>query len=145
MSKRIAGLAAIFCCATVSGADLGDAVSKDYDEHLAGLFDHFHRSPELSTVENETARRMAEELRAAAVSGYGSSSSDAESTDAVIRMRDALTKLPSEQRAMVSLHYLDGMGVAEIARALDVPEGTVKSRLYHARSRLKQVLERMET
>ena len=90
-------------------------------------------------------RSAAEELRAAAASDSGSSSSDAESTDAVIRIRDALAKLPSEQRAVLSLHYLDGMGVAEIARTLDVPEGTVKSRLYHARSRLKQVLERMET
>ena len=90
-------------------------------------------------------RSATEELQAAAVSGSGSSSSDAESTDAVIRVRDALAKLPSEQRAVLSLHYLDEMGVAEIARTLDVPEGTVKSRLYHARSRLKQVLERMET
>ncbi len=90
-------------------------------------------------------RSAAEDLRAAAVSGSGSSSSDAESTDPVIRIRDALAKLPSEQRAVLSLHYLDGIGVAEIARTLDVPEGTVKSRLYHARSRLKHVLERMET
>ena len=35
---------------------------QDYDAYLAGLFDHFHRNPELSTVENETARRMALEL-----------------------------------------------------------------------------------
>ncbi len=90
-------------------------------------------------------RSATEGLQAAAVSGYGSSSNGAESTDAVIRIRDALAKLPGEQKAVLSLHYLDEMGVAEIARTLDVPEGTVKSRLYHARSRLKQVLERMET
>ncbi len=60
-------------------------------------------------------------------------------------MRDALTKLPGEQRAILSLHYLDGMGVAEIARTLEVPAGTVKSRLYHARNRLKQTLERTES
>ncbi len=45
--------------------DLADAVKRDYDEHLWPLFDHFHRNPELSTVEFETAERMAEELRAA--------------------------------------------------------------------------------
>ncbi len=90
-------------------------------------------------------RRAAEDLRAAAAPGSGSSSNGADSPDAVDQIREALAKLPSEQRVMVSLHYLDGMGVAEIARTLDVPEGTVKSRLYHARSRLKQVLERMET
>ena len=90
-------------------------------------------------------RSVTEDLRAAAVSGSGDSPNGADSTDAVDRIRDALAKLPSEQRAVLSLHYLDGMGVAEIARTLDVPEGTVKSRLYHARSRLKQVLERMKT
>ena len=90
-------------------------------------------------------RSVTEDLRAAAVSGSGDSPNGADSTDAAIRIRVTLAKLPSEQRAVLSLHYLDGMGVAEIARTLDVPEGTVKSRLYHARSRLKQVLERMET
>ena len=40
-------------------------VERDYDTHLAGLFEHFHRNPELSLVEHETAARMAAELRAA--------------------------------------------------------------------------------
>ena len=90
-------------------------------------------------------RRVAKELRAAGAPGCGSLSNGADATDAADRIREALAKLPSEQRAMVSLHYLDGMGVAEIARTLDLPEGTVKSRLYHARNRLKQALERVET
>ena len=59
-------------------------------------------------------------------------------------LRHAMAKLPEEQRAMLSFHYIDGMGVAEIARVLNVPAGTVKSRLYHARDRLKKVLERVE-
>ncbi|MCZ6446257.1 MAG: sigma factor-like helix-turn-helix DNA-binding protein, partial [Planctomycetota bacterium] len=42
-------------------------------------------------------------------------------------------------------HYLDGMGIAEIAVALDIPAGTVKSRLYHARQQLKELLERTES
>ena len=58
------------------------------------------------------------------------------------RLRSALATLPEEQRAILSLHYLDGMSVADIARVLDVPEGTVKSRLFHARDRLRQTLER---
>jgi len=40
-------------------------VQRDYDAHLADLFVHFHRNPELSLVEHETAARMAEELRSA--------------------------------------------------------------------------------
>ena len=37
-------------------------LSEDYDAHLAGLFDHFHRNPELSTVEFKTAARMADPM-----------------------------------------------------------------------------------
>jgi len=59
-------------------------------------------------------------------------------------LRAALRMLSDDDRAVLVLRYLDGMGVAEIARVLDVPAGTVKSRLHHARNRLKQVLERVE-
>lgn len=62
MLKRLAGLLAIFMSLSAFGGELSDSVQKDYDEYLAELFDHFHRNPELSTVENETARRMAQEL-----------------------------------------------------------------------------------
>ena len=44
-------------------ATLSDAVQSDYDNYLGTLFDHFHRNPELSLVEHETAARMAAELR----------------------------------------------------------------------------------
>ena len=68
MGKRLAGLTVLlFFIASVHGSELSDAVQKDYDEYLAPLFDHFHRNPELSTIENETAARMAKELRAALV------------------------------------------------------------------------------
>jgi len=43
------------------------AVEADYDSYLAPLFVHFHENPELSFLENETAARMAEELRQAGV------------------------------------------------------------------------------
>ena len=62
MIKRAFCLLAVLFSLPALASDLTDAVSKDYDEHLAGLFDHFHRNPELSTIEHETARRMAMEL-----------------------------------------------------------------------------------
>ena len=62
MFKRIFGLTAILFSVSAFGGELGDSVKADYDGYLASLFDHFHRNPELSTVENETARRMALEL-----------------------------------------------------------------------------------
>lgn len=72
-------------------------------------------------------------------------SREPDSSDEVEPLRRALRRLPDEQRAILSLHYLDGMSVAEIARVMDVPTGTVKSRLHHARNRLKTALERIET
>ena len=47
-----------------SQAALAPAVKVDYDKHLGGLFDWFHRNPELSYMEARTAARMAKELRA---------------------------------------------------------------------------------
>ena len=47
-----------------SQAALAPAVKADYDKHLGGLFDWFHRNPELSYMETRTAARMAKELRA---------------------------------------------------------------------------------
>ncbi|TQV72603.1 amidohydrolase [Exilibacterium tricleocarpae] len=45
--------------------DLAADIAKDYRSHLGSLFEHFHRNPELSHLEFETAKRLAKELRAA--------------------------------------------------------------------------------
>lgn len=52
-----------------------------------------------------------------------------------------LASLPPGQRAALALHYHEGLSLAEVAVALDVPVGTVKTRLHHARLRLKATLE----
>lgn len=61
--------------------------------------------------------------------------------DALERVRRALALLPPEQRAAVALFHLDGLSVAEVALAIDAPIGTVKTRLMHARRKLKQIFE----
>ena len=53
----------------------------------------------------------------------------------------ALAALPPEQRAVIALHYREDFSVAEIAAALSVPAGTVKTRLMHARRKLREALE----
>ena len=42
---------------------------------------------------------------------------------------------------MLSMAYLEGRSLQEIAAAFDIPVGTVKSRLYHARNALRQRME----
>ena len=43
---------------------LRESIAKDYEENLAEMFVHFHRNPELSNLESETAKLMAAEIRA---------------------------------------------------------------------------------
>lgn len=60
-------------------------------------------------------------------------------------LRLALETLSSEDRALLRLFYLEELSVAETAEALHIPTGTVKSRLFHARQRLRRALERRPT
>jgi RNA polymerase sigma factor (sigma-70 family) len=53
----------------------------------------------------------------------------------------AIAALPNEQRSAIALFYLEDMSVAEVAVALNVPAGTVKTRLMHARRKLRVALE----
>ena len=57
------------------------------------------------------------------------------------RLRAAIRALPPEQRAAVALFYYEDLSVADISTALDVPAGTVKTRLMHARLKLRSALE----
>lgn len=56
-------------------------------------------------------------------------------------LEDALTKLTAEQRAIVTLRYIGGYSPAEIAKALDIPRGTVGSRLRRALDKLRDAME----
>ncbi len=64
-------------------------------------------------------------------------------TRADIRMdvSDVLAKLSPEHRTVVVLRELQGMRYSEIADVLDVPQGTVESRLFRARQHLKELLK----
>ena len=58
-------------------------------------------------------------------------------------LQQAIDALHPNHRVVVILHYLEGLSLKEIAYVVDVPEGTVKSRLHYARESLrKAILER---
>ena len=57
-----------------------------------------------------------------------------------LALRQALEQLSPEQRTCIVMHYLEGWPVAEIAVMLDIPEGTVKTRLMYGRNRLSRLL-----
>ena len=56
----------------------------------------------------------------------------------------AVLSLPAKYRAAIHLHYFEGLSVAEMATALDVPEGTVKSQLSRGRALLRDMLKEVE-
>lgn len=63
------------------------------------------------------------------------------STEEVARLRVAIGELNKAHRVPVFLRYFSGLSEQEIAQALDLPPGTVKSRLHNARRMLQVRLE----
>ena len=60
-------------------------------------------------------------------------------------LRSAIAALPPGQRAAIALFYLEGFSVAEVAIALEIPVGTAKTRLMHARQKLRELFEGDDT
>jgi RNA polymerase sigma-70 factor, ECF subfamily len=58
---------------------------------------------------------------------------------------EAIDSLGEKHRLIVILRYYAGMSNEEIAEALDLPSGTVRSRLHTARQRLKEILEHTQS
>jgi len=59
-------------------------------------------------------------------------------------LETAFDVLAPEQRAVIELTYFHGMHYREIAKIMDCPENTVKTRMHHARKKLAPVLLRLE-
>jgi RNA polymerase sigma-70 factor (ECF subfamily) len=57
------------------------------------------------------------------------------------RIFAALDELSEDQREVILLREVEGMSYKEIAEAMDIPEGTVMSRLFYARKRLQGLLQ----
>lgn len=85
-------------------------------------------------------REVVEEMTRQPTETVGANSDD--DFDEMGTLRSAMATLPSDRRALLGLHYLEELGLNEIAAILGIPVGTVKSRLFHARRALKDALER---
>jgi RNA polymerase sigma-70 factor (ECF subfamily) len=56
------------------------------------------------------------------------------------KLEEALAQLPEKHRAILLLRELEGMSYEDLARTLDIPKGTVMSRLFHARAKVQRLL-----
>jgi len=66
---------------------------------------------------------------------------DREDLCLIARMWSGLAELPAAHRIVLALHYFEGLSYEDIATFLDVPVGTVMSRLHRARRSLRTALE----
>lgn len=73
--------------------------------------------------------------------GPGSTQRERERSEARRTLWQGLERVPEEHREVLVLKELQGLRYQEIAAILDIPQGTVASRLYHARRALKDALD----
>ena len=57
----------------------------------------------------------------------------------------ALQHIPVELQLLLELYYWEGLGIEELAQVLEVPPGTVKSRLFRARGLLREAISKVES
>ena len=62
------------------------------------------------------------------------------SVDDALLVHTCLRELPLAQREVLGLFYLDDLSLGDIAQILDVPQGTVQSRLHYGRMKMKELL-----
>ena len=120
LSKAV-GIAALLSFSLIANADdhadLSAKIDADYASHLGSLFKHFHSNPELSTVENKTAARMAAELRDAGfevtegIGGTGVVAILKNGEGPLVSMRADMDGLPVEEKS--------GLDYASKAKQID--------------------------
>jgi RNA polymerase sigma-70 factor (ECF subfamily) len=88
-------------------------------------------------VEDEQLENLSDD----AISREGDSQSGLNQMHYQDLMQRGLNKLSEEHRAVLVLHDLEELPQKDIAEILSIPVGTVKSRLFHARSAIRKFLE----
>jgi RNA polymerase sigma-70 factor (ECF subfamily) len=89
------------------------------------------RAPDVSLDQDETGRRFD---RGAADGAFG----DLELRD---RLEKAIARLPETERLLIAAHYLAGVQYEALAESMNIPLGTVKTHLYRAKRRLRELLD----
>lgn len=117
--------------------------------HRAGTFSHESRvSTWIFAIAYRQALKRVQraELRTELLDA-GDGPADPDSPESLLidrqsaqRLRAALERLPLEQRTVVELTYFHGYGYPEIAKIMDCPTDTVKTRMFHARRKLRVFL-----
>ncbi|HET6366652.1 MAG TPA: sigma-70 family RNA polymerase sigma factor [Pseudomonadales bacterium] len=96
----------------------------------------------LASGEGRMSRARAQGLDRLPAAEGGEPGADLERSEREAALHRAIAELPEERRIVVVLRDLEGLAYDEIAAALSLELGTVRSRLHRARLDLKEKLER---
>jgi RNA polymerase sigma-70 factor (ECF subfamily) len=72
--------------------------------------------------------------------GENSTSQQIESQEAWLEIEQAMVSLSVAHRTVMALYYINDLSLQEIAEILDIPIGTVKSRLHYGRRALREIM-----
>lgn len=95
-------------------------------------------------VRSEVARARREENTPSPVTGFDLESEIWQRTQSEV-VRNAVAGLGEDERKAISLAYFGGLSYVEVAKTLDQPEGTVKSRIRSGMSKLSSALKEVAT
>jgi RNA polymerase sigma-70 factor (ECF subfamily) len=98
-----------------------------------------------AALDHRRARRhdsKSEEIPQSLADGRPSQHEEAGDRERAAMLQEALGRLPDHYRMPLIMTHVEGMPIEAVAQALDLPEGTVKSRLFRARAQLKEILRR---
>jgi RNA polymerase sigma-70 factor (ECF subfamily) len=87
-------------------------------------------------------RRAGDDALDRLANGHADPATAAEQGELEAALHRAIAELPEDRRVVIVLRDLEGLSYEEIAATLDLPLGTVRSRIHRARTDLKDKLER---
>jgi RNA polymerase sigma-70 factor (ECF subfamily) len=139
---------------TMAGADAAADLAQDSFLAAMKSFPRFRGDSQLSTwlisiLRNQYSLflRGLKKRKLAPLPGEGGRLAAPEPPAIEREVRDILDRvkeLPEELRTTLVLFHVDGMKYADIARAMECPVGTVRSRLFDARGRLKRLVAKAD-
>jgi RNA polymerase sigma-70 factor, ECF subfamily len=139
---------------TLAGPEAAADLAQETFLAAVKAFPRFRGDSQLSTwlvaiLRNQHSlfRRGLKKWRLAPIAGEGDrlAAPEPRPVDREVReILDRVKDLPEELQTTLVLFHVDGMKYADIARAMECPVGTVRSRLFEARERLKRLVSKAD-
>lgn len=116
-----------------------EAILQAFKNISSLLHEEYFKTWLIKILINKCNEMLYKKKRIILFSEYQSEDSYSYNTEA-IEVKDAVNKLEESLKLLVILYYFEDMSIKDIAESLNIPEGTVKSRLARAREKLKLFL-----